>query len=62
MITSHKQVVLFKDLGRQEYRETWEYQEKLLQENVGVKAALRNRQLAIDNKQLAKLNPSTLNF
>ena len=35
------QEVIFKDLGRIDYREAWDYQEKLLKENVEVKAAVR---------------------
>ena len=35
------QEVLFRDLGRMNYRSAWDYQEKLLQENVTVKAVLR---------------------
>ncbi len=34
--------VFFKDLGIIEYKTAWDYQEKLLQENVAVKASLRN--------------------
>ncbi|HEY8893749.1 MAG TPA: lipoyl(octanoyl) transferase LipB [Niastella sp.] len=47
MKSSKKQDVLFRDLGRIEYRDAWDYQEKLLQENVAVKTAIRNRQAAI---------------
>ena len=36
------QHVIFKDLGVIDYKTAWDYQEKLLQENVAVKAALRN--------------------
>lgn len=34
--------VIFKDLGIVNYNDAWEYQEKLLQENVAIKSALRN--------------------
>jgi lipoyl(octanoyl) transferase len=44
MKTSIKQGVQFRDLGQIEYRDAWDLQEKLLQENVAVKAAIRNRQ------------------
>lgn len=37
------QEVIFKDLGRIDYQEAWDYQEKLLKENVEVKAAVRGR-------------------
>ncbi len=36
-----KQEVLFKDLGTLKYKEAWDYQETLLQENVSVKTRLR---------------------
>jgi lipoyl(octanoyl) transferase len=36
------QSVIFKDLGVIDYKTAWDYQEKLLQQNVAVKAALRN--------------------
>lgn len=35
------QKVAFKDLGRMEYQAAWDYQEKLLQENLRIKAAAR---------------------
>jgi len=53
MKISNKQEVLFRDLGRIEYQAAWDYQEKLLQENVAVKIALRNRQTAMETRQLA---------
>lgn len=53
METSIKQEVLFRDLGRIEYQAAWDYQEKLLQENVKVKTEVRNRQSVISNGQLA---------
>lgn len=34
--------VIFKDLGVIDYKSAWDYQEKLLQENVAVKTTLRN--------------------
>lgn len=43
METSIKQGVLFRDLGRIEYQAAWDYQEKLLQENVQVKIEARSR-------------------
>jgi lipoyl(octanoyl) transferase len=39
-----KQEVIFKDLGIIDYKTAWDYQETLLQQNVQVKSALRNRQ------------------
>lgn len=37
-----KQKVIFKDLGIIEYKQAWDYQESLLQENVKIKSTLRN--------------------
>lgn len=39
------QQVYFKDLGVVEYKAAWDYQEQLLQQNLKVKAALRQEQL-----------------
>ncbi len=36
------QPVFFKDLGIIDYKSAWDYQEKLLQQNVAVKTAIRN--------------------
>ena len=36
--------MIFKDLGIIEYKEAWDYQESLLQENVKIKSAIRNGQ------------------
>ena len=33
-----KQLVYFKDLGRMDYQQAWDYQEKLLQENIAAKS------------------------
>ena len=50
MKTSLKQEVFFRDLGQIEYRDAWDLQEKLLQENVQVKAELRNRLTALESQ------------
>src|SRR5687768_4695824 len=39
MVIFDKQTVWFRDLGVMEYRHAWDYQEKLLQQNIAVKAA-----------------------
>ncbi|MGG9972384.1 lipoyl(octanoyl) transferase LipB [Ferruginibacter sp. SUN002] len=44
-----KQIVHYKDLGIVEYKQAWDYQESLLQENIAVKVA--NRQQLIDDGQ-----------
>src|SRR5689334_12003176 len=58
METSIKQDVLFRDLGRIEYQAAWDYQEKLLKENVQVK--IGNRQLAMGNGQNEMDSPPVL--
>lgn len=50
-----KQQVVFQDLGAMRYREAWDYQESLLQENVSIKAEARrreNEQITNNNSQL----------
>jgi lipoyl(octanoyl) transferase len=42
MMIKVKQPVEFRDLGKMGYRQAWDYQERLLQENVQVKVELRN--------------------
>jgi len=39
-----KQHVIFRDLGNMDYKEAWDYQETLLQENVRIKSAVFSRQ------------------
>jgi lipoyl(octanoyl) transferase len=41
-----KQQVIFRDLGNMDYKTAWDYQEKLLQENVMIKSAVFSRQSA----------------
>jgi len=45
----NKQTVIYKDLGIIDYKEAWDYQEQLLQENVQVK--IHNRVLTTDDGQ-----------
>jgi lipoyl(octanoyl) transferase len=47
-----KQTVIFKDLGIIDYKQAWDEQELLLQENVRIKSAIRNGQPAMVNGQL----------
>ena len=37
------QDVIFSDLGKMDYRHAWDYQEKLLQENVRIKSEVRSQ-------------------
>ena len=55
MKASIKQGVLFRDLGQIEYRDAWDLQEKLLQENVQVKSELRNRLTALETQVAGQL-------
>lgn len=57
MKTSLKQGVLFRDLGQIEYRDAWDLQEKLLQENVQVKAEIRSRQTAPESRAATANGP-----
>ncbi|HEX6430000.1 MAG TPA: lipoyl(octanoyl) transferase LipB [Niastella sp.] len=50
MKTSIKQGVFFRDLGQIEYRDAWDLQEKLLQENVQVKSELRSMLAALESQ------------
>ena len=43
------QSVIFKDLGVIDYKTAWDYQEKLLQQNVAVKTVLRNNPIKATN-------------
>lgn len=47
MSSTQNREVWFSDLGVMEYQAAWDYQEKLLQENAQVKAAIRNRQQTV---------------
>lgn len=60
MKTSLKQGVLFRDLGQIEYRDAWDLQEKLLQQNVQVKAEIRSRQTAPESRAATANGPLTL--
>lgn len=44
-----KQIVLFKDLGLIDYKEAWNFQEELFQQNVSIKSLLRTKELKADN-------------
>jgi len=45
-----KQQVIFEDLGIMDYKAAWEYQEKLLQENVRRKSAVNSRQSTVSSR------------
>lgn len=48
MVIFDKQTVWFRDLGVMEYRDAWDLQEKLLQQNIAVKAAANSDEPAPD--------------
>ena len=45
----NKQQVIFRDLGKMDYKLAWEYQEKLLRENVRKKSEVRSQESVINN-------------
>jgi lipoyl(octanoyl) transferase len=46
-----KQPVIFRDLGKMDYKTAWDYQESLLQENVRIKSLARGYVIASEAKQ-----------
>lgn len=46
-----KQRILFRDLGKMEYQEAWDYQERILKEGVKIKSDNRNNQSLKDSDQ-----------
>ncbi len=56
------QQVHFKDLGVVEYKAAWDHQEALLQQNVKIKAAIRNGQLIHADGAVANNHPATDNY
>lgn len=40
-----KQQVIFRDLGQMDYKDAWDYQERLLKENVSKKSVVRSQEL-----------------
>lgn len=55
------QQVIFQDLGMRAYKETWDYQEQLLKQNIDVKAKLRELQFA-GSDELNNEMPATTNY
>ena len=53
----NKQEIIFRDLGAMEYQAAWDYQEKLLQENVNRKSEVRSK-----NRLAADEEASTINY
>src|SRR5215204_2434848 len=44
-----KQKVIFRDLGKMDYKSAWDYQERLMQENTRVKSAVRSRESVVNS-------------
>jgi len=55
------QPLIFRDLGNCDYQTAWDYQEKLLQENISAKSSLRQRQSTIDDSN-GDDEPSTQHY
>ncbi len=51
-----KQIILFQDMGKMDYKQAWNYQESLMQKNLAVKAKARNEEHTISNSQLTTTN------
>ena len=51
-----KQQVIFRDLGSMDYQTAWDYQEKLLQENVKRKSLVHSQESGVKESQLLTLN------
>jgi lipoyl(octanoyl) transferase len=47
-----KQQVIFQDLGQMDYKTAWDYQEKLLQENVKKKSLVFSQESGVDDSEL----------
>ena len=54
-----KRSVIFRDLGQMNYKDAWDCQENLLQQNVQIKSAARNLEVLIDNPLSAHHAPLT---
>jgi lipoyl(octanoyl) transferase len=54
-----KQQVIFHDLCTIGYKEAWDYQERLMQENLAVKAEMRGRQSAVRSLQSTVHSPQS---
>jgi lipoyl(octanoyl) transferase len=55
------QQVIFEDLGTKPYKETWDYQELLLKQNVETKSKLRELQTAGEVERPVNSHPSSVN-
>jgi lipoyl(octanoyl) transferase len=53
-----KQQVIFQDLGQMDYKDAWDYQERLLQENVRRKSVIHSRESSVSSLQPAAYSQS----
>jgi lipoyl(octanoyl) transferase len=51
-----KQQVKFQDLGQMDYKDAWDYQERLLQENVSKKSVVRSQEIVVGDSSFAASN------
>jgi lipoyl(octanoyl) transferase len=54
-----KQSVIFRDLGRMNYKAAWDYQETLLQQNVRIKSGVVNYEAVVSNPFTTHHSPLT---
>ena len=52
-----KQQVIFRDLGKMDYKSAWDYQERLLQENTRRKSAVFSRQSSVSGQKSTVSSP-----
>jgi lipoyl(octanoyl) transferase len=55
-----KQQVIFRDLGNMDYKEAWDYQEKLLQENVRRKSLVNSWESAVSSQDSELRTPDSV--
>jgi lipoyl(octanoyl) transferase len=54
-----KQSVIFRDLGRLDYKSAWDYQERLLQENVKKKSEVRSQESGVESQRVELISGSS---
>jgi lipoyl(octanoyl) transferase len=57
-----KQSIIFKDLGLMDYQLAWDYQEKLLQENVRRKSLVFSQEPGVAENKLSSSEPGTRHY
>lgn len=51
-----KQQVIFQDLGQMDYKDAWDYQERLLRENVRRKSVVYSQETGVDDSELRTID------